>query len=145
MATLGVVFPSLVIISILAGLINNFADLAWVQNAFAGIQVCVCVLIFNATVKPLKKSVVDKPTAAIFLAVLVGGAVMDVSPVWFILAAAVLGILLKNWEVKGHDLSAPVLGVFQDRTLCHRRRYGHAALPPRHRGRPPAGSPRPSS
>ena len=86
-ATLGVVFPSLVIISILAGLINNFADLAWVQNAFAGIQVCVCVLIFNA--------------AAIFLAVLVGSAVMDVSPVWFILAAAVLGILLKNWEVKG--------------------------------------------
>ena len=97
----GVVFPSLVIISILAGLINNFADLAWVQNAFAGIQVCVCVLIFNATVKLLKKSVVDKPTAAIFLAVLVGSAVMDVSPVWFILAAAVLGILLKNWEVKG--------------------------------------------
>ena len=93
--------PSLVIISILAGLINNFADLAWVQNAFAGIQVCVCVLIFNATVKLLKKSVVDKPTAAIFLAVLVGSAVMDVSPVWFILAAAVLGILLKNWEVKG--------------------------------------------
>lgn len=78
-ATLGVVFPSLVIISILAGLINNFADLAWVQNAFAGIQVCVCVLIFNATVKLLKKSVVDKPTAAIFLAVLVGSAVMDVS------------------------------------------------------------------
>ena len=100
-ATLGVVFPSLVIISILAGLINTFADLAWVQNAFAGIQVCVCVLIFNATVKLLKKSVVDKPTAAIFLAVLVGSAVMDVSPVWFILAAAVLGILLKNWEVKG--------------------------------------------
>ena len=100
-ATLGVVFPSLVIISILAGLINNFADLAWVQNAFAGIQVCVCVLIFNATVKLLKKSVVDKPTAAIFLTVLVGSAVMDVSPVWFILAAAVLGILLKNWEVKG--------------------------------------------
>ena len=38
-ATLGVVFPSLVIITILAGLITNFAHLAWVQNAFAGIQV----------------------------------------------------------------------------------------------------------
>ena len=100
-ATLGVVFPSLVIISMLAGLITNFSHLPWVENAFAGIQVCVCVLIFNATVKLLKKSVVDKPTAAIFLAVLVGSAVMDVSPVWFILAAAVLGILLKNWEVKG--------------------------------------------
>ena len=99
-ATLGVVFPSLVIITILAGLINNFADLAWVQNAFAGIQVCVCVLIFNATVKLLKKSVVDKPTAVIFAAVLICSVVMDLSPVWFILVAAVLGILLKNWEVK---------------------------------------------
>ena len=38
-ATLGIVFPSVVIISILAGLITNFAHLAWVRNAFAGIQV----------------------------------------------------------------------------------------------------------
>ena len=71
-ATLGVVFPSLVIISILAGLITNFSHLAWVQNAFAGIQVCVCVLIFNAVLKLLKKSVVDKRTAAIFLIVMAG-------------------------------------------------------------------------
>ena len=34
-ATLGVVFPSLIIISILAGLIANFAHLTWVQHAFA--------------------------------------------------------------------------------------------------------------
>ena len=52
-ATLGLVFPSVVIISILAGLITNFSHLVWVQNAFAGIQVCVCVLIFNAVVKLL--------------------------------------------------------------------------------------------
>ena len=32
-ATLGVVFPSLVIITVLAGLITNFSHLAWVQNA----------------------------------------------------------------------------------------------------------------
>ena len=95
-ATLGIVFPSLVIISILAGLIHNFADLAWVQNAFAGIQVCVCVLILNATVKLLKKAVIDKPTAVIFAGVLVGSVCLDISPVWFVLVAAVLGILLKN-------------------------------------------------
>lgn len=100
-ATLGVVFPSLIIITILAGLINNFSDVAWVQNAFAGIQVCVCVLIFNAVLKLLKKSVVDKWTGAIFVLVLLGGVFLNVSPVWFILVAAVLGILLKNLEVKG--------------------------------------------
>ena len=54
-ATLGVVFPSLVIISILAGLITNFSDLAWVQNAFAGIQVCVCVLIFQRRIEAAEK------------------------------------------------------------------------------------------
>jgi len=101
LATLGVVFPSVVIISILAGLITNFSHLAWVKNAFAGIQVCVCVLIFNAVRKLLKKSVVDGRTAAIFLLVLVASTLLDLSPVWFVIAAAVMGILLKNWEVKG--------------------------------------------
>ena len=42
-ATLGVVFPSLVIIMIIAAFIQNFAHLPAVQNAFAGIRVCVCV------------------------------------------------------------------------------------------------------
>lgn len=99
-ATLGVVFPSLVIITILAGLINNFSDLAWVQNAFAGIQVCVCVLIFNAVVKLMKKSVVDKRTLVIFLLVLAGGFALNVSPVVFVVLSALAGIVLKQLEVK---------------------------------------------
>ena len=99
-ATLGLVFPSLVIISLLAGLITNFSHLAWVKNAFAGIQVCVCVLIFNATVKLLKKSVVDRRTAVIFVLVLVGSVLLNVSPVWFVILAALAGIVLKNLEVK---------------------------------------------
>lgn len=100
-ATLGVVFPSLVIITILAGLITNFSHLAWVQNAFAGIQVCVCILIFNAVVKLLKKSVVDKRTAVIFVLVLAGSVALSVSPVWFVLVSALAGIVLKGLEVKG--------------------------------------------
>ena len=97
-ATLGVVFPSLVIISILAGFIAGFAHIPWVQNAFAGIQVCVCVLIINGTMKLLKKAVIDKPTAAIFAAVLLGSSVLDLSPVVFVVVSAVLGILIKSKE-----------------------------------------------
>ena len=100
LATLGLVFPSLVIITILAAFINNFAHIAWVQNAFAGIQVCVCVLIFNATGKLLKKSVVDKRTAVIFVLVLAASVFLSVSPVWFVLLAALAGIILKNLEAK---------------------------------------------
>jgi len=99
-ATIGVVFPSLIIISILAGLINNFSDLAWVRNAFAGIQVCVCILILNAVVKLLKKSVVDKRTLVIFLLVLAGGCALNVSPVVFVVLSALAGIVLKQLEVK---------------------------------------------
>lgn len=99
-ATLGVVSPSLVIISVIAAFIQNFSDLAVVQNAFAGIRVCVCVLIFNAVVKLWKKSVVDKPTLIIFLAIFIGSALTDLSPIIFVVLAAIAGIILKNKEVQ---------------------------------------------
>ena len=99
-ATLGVVFPSLIIITIIAAFIQNFSDLAIVQNAFAGIRVCVCVLIFNAVVKLWKKSVIDKPTLAVFLVVFAGSAFFNLSPILFVILAAVAGIPLKNKEVQ---------------------------------------------
>ncbi|MBR0282686.1 MAG: chromate transporter [Oscillibacter sp.] len=99
-ATLGMVFPSLVFISIIAGLISNFADIPAVRNAFAGIQVCVCVLIFNATMKLLKKSVIDYRTAVIFALVLAGSVLLNLSPVWFVLLSAVTGAALKALEAR---------------------------------------------
>ncbi len=99
-ATLGVVFPSVVIISALAGVIEAFSHLVWVQKAFGGIRVCVCVLILNAVVKLYKKAVVDKATFAIFLLVMLGSTSTNLSPVVFVLIAAVAGIILKNMEGK---------------------------------------------
>ena len=97
-ATLGVVFPSLIIISLLAGIIESFSDLEVVQHALAGIRVCVCVLILNAVVKLFRKSVLDLPTFLIFLAVTLASYFTPLSPVWFVLAAALLGIILKALE-----------------------------------------------
>ena len=95
-ATLGIVFPSLIIITALAGVINSFSHLAWVQHAFAGIRVCVCVLIFNAVVKLFKGSVKDWAAGLIFLAVLTAALLTDLSPVIFVAAAAALGIIIQN-------------------------------------------------
>ena len=100
-ATLGVVFPSLVIISLLAGVITQFSELVWVKNAFAGIRVCVCVLIFNAVWKLGKKAIVDKWTAGIFLAVAAGAILTDLSPVVFVLFAGACGIVLRVLLGKG--------------------------------------------
>ena len=100
-ATLGVVFPSLIIISLLAGVITRFSELDWVKNAFAGVRVCVCVLIFNAVWKLGKKSVVDRWTAAIFALVALGALLTDLSPAVFVLLAGACGVALRVLLRKG--------------------------------------------
>lgn len=95
-ATLGVVFPSFLIISALAGVIEAFSHITWVQNAFGGIRICVCVLILNAVMKLLKKAVVDKWTLFIFAIVALGSLLLPISPVIFVLFAGVAGVLLKT-------------------------------------------------
>ena len=94
-ATYGLVAPSFIVIGVIAALLQNFANYAVVQNAFAGIRVAVTVLILNAVVKLLKSSVVDKLTACVFLAVGVAAFFLDLSPVIFVLLAGGLGVAVK--------------------------------------------------
>ena len=94
-ATLGVVFPSLVIIMTLAGAISAFSDFVFVQHAFAGIRVCVAVLVFNAVTKLWKKAVVDKLTLAVFVVVFAGSTLTDLPVMLFVLAAGILGLAVR--------------------------------------------------
>jgi len=55
-ATLGVISPSVIIITLIAALLSNFMDIAWVQHAFAGIRVAVCALILSSVVKLAKSN-----------------------------------------------------------------------------------------
>ena len=96
-ATLGMVFPSLVIITVIAAFIQGFSSLPIVVNAFAGIRVCVSVLIINAVVKLWKSGVVDKITFGIFLVVLAASLFLDLSPILFVVLAALAGILILVW------------------------------------------------
>ncbi|MCL2045615.1 MAG: chromate transporter [Oscillospiraceae bacterium] len=65
-AAIGAVFPSLVIITIIAALLTNFAEIELVQNAFAGIRVCVSVLIINTVIRLWKQAIIDKSTLVLF-------------------------------------------------------------------------------
>lgn len=100
-ATLGVVFPSLVIISVIAGILTNFADIPAVQHAFAGIRVCVCVLIFNAVTKLWKKAVTDKASLVLCLLVFVLSIFLDLSPVLFVVLCAAAGIFFTKVGLRG--------------------------------------------
>lgn len=94
-ATFGIVFPSWVIIVIIAAFISNFTGLAIVQNAFAGIQVCVCVLILNAVLKLFKKSAVDTVTGLLFAGIALLSVFTRLSPVFFVIFAGFFGILVR--------------------------------------------------
>ena len=100
-ATLGAVTPSLLIIMLIASVLTNFAEVPAVKSAFAGIRVCVCVLIFNAVVKLWKKAVVDKGSLVLFLLVFLLSMFLDLSPVVFVVFCAAAGIALTRWGVRG--------------------------------------------
>jgi chromate transporter len=91
-ATLGLVFPSIVIIGIISAFLKNFANLSVVQHAFAGIRVCVGVLILNAVIKLWKGAVKGKSTAVIMILVTIISVFTDISSVWIVIAAGVFGL-----------------------------------------------------
>ena len=82
--------PILIILAI-AMFMQNFATLPVVQHAFAGIRVCVCVLILQAVLRLWKKSVVDPFTLGLYIAVFALNVLSGVLPVK--IPAAVLVIL----------------------------------------------------
>lgn len=100
MATLGVVMPSLIIIMVIAAFISSFSELAIVKDAFAGLRVCVCVLIFNAVVKLWKSSVVDKTTMIIFMVAFLCSVFTDLSPILLIVIVVLIDTIVKNFGVK---------------------------------------------
>lgn len=93
-ATLGVVSPSLIIISVIAKLISNFSSLAVVQHALAGIQVAVCVLMYFAITKMYKKGVKDIPTFLIFAAAFILAYFTSISTVLLVIIAGAVGYVL---------------------------------------------------
>ena len=90
-ATTGFLTGPIIIILIIAMFLRNFADIPEVQHAFAGIRVCVCVLILQAVLRLWKKSVVDPFTLGLYIAVFVLHAFSGLLPVR--IPAAVLVIL----------------------------------------------------
>lgn len=100
-ATLGVIFPSIVIISIIAAVLTNFAELPVVIHAFNGIRACVCVLILIAVYNMGKKSVVDVFTALIFIITAILTIMKVTSPIILVIVAGVVGVLFQLIKAKG--------------------------------------------
>ena len=88
-ATLGVVFPSLVII-------KNFLEFGVWQHGFGGIRVAVVVLIISSIIKLWKSSVKNYIGVLLALAAFILGALLQISPIYIVIGAAIVGLLTKN-------------------------------------------------
>ena len=98
-ATGGFLTGPIAIILVIAAFLQNFADLPVVQHAFAGIRVCVCVLIVQAVLRLWKKSVVDAFTLALYLVIFALNAFSGVLPVKIpaavlVICAGVIGVVV---------------------------------------------------
>ena len=94
-ATLGVVFPSLIIITIIAALLKNFANYSIVQHAFSGIRVVVIALIVSAILKLAKTSIKNSTTLIIAIIAFILVAFVNLSTIYIVIAAACIGLILK--------------------------------------------------
>ena len=111
-ATLGIVFPSIVIIVAIAAFLQNFMDLPWVIHAFNGVRAGVVALILSSVIKLFKTSVIDWPTRIVYAVVLVLAAAgtflplpdegilgvllgVVLSPVFLVVAAGVAGLCVR--------------------------------------------------
>lgn len=91
-ATLGVVTPSIIIISLIATLLSNFSEIEAVQHALHGIRIAVCILIFNATFKLFKTGVKDIVGTILFIVALIGAYFSLVPTVLIVVVSACLGM-----------------------------------------------------
>lgn len=92
-ATLGVITPSLIIISLIAALLQNFADIPAVQHALAGVRVAVTGLILASVLKMGKKALKHWLSWVIALLAFLLVALFGASPVYIVLGAALAGFL----------------------------------------------------
>ncbi len=98
-ASIGFLTCPIVIILLIAAFLTNFADLPVVKHAFAGIRVCVCVLILQAVLRLWKNSIVDRITMILYILIFllaISGKFLPVSipPAILVILSGVAGVIL---------------------------------------------------
>lgn len=92
-ATLGIVSPSILIITTIASFFKNFQDYAVIQHALGGIRVVVSALILNTVLKMYKDSVKDWLGILLFIISFLLLVFLNITPIIVIIISAIAGII----------------------------------------------------
>jgi chromate transporter len=92
-ATLGMVFPSIVIITVVASVLQSFMDYPVVASALTGINAIVCALLSHTVITLGKKSLVNVVSVVLFIIGLVACFVFDITPILLVVFGGVVGVV----------------------------------------------------
>ena len=92
-ATLGMVTPSIIIITIVASVLQNFMDYPIVASALTGINAIVCALLSHTVITLGKKSLVNVVSVVLFIMGLVACFVFDITPILLVLFGGIVGVV----------------------------------------------------
>jgi len=97
-AVLGIAFPSVVLIILIASLLTNFIDHPIAVRAFMGLRVCVSVLILNTVIKLWKNAIADKIAIIIFVVVFLAAVLISLPVAILVIAAGFSGIVISEYR-----------------------------------------------
>lgn len=92
-ATLGMVTPSVIIITVVASILQNFMDYPIVASALTGINAIVCALLAHTVITLGKKSLVNLVSAVLFIIGLVACFIFDITPILLVIFGGIVGII----------------------------------------------------
>lgn len=90
-STVGIVCPSWIVITLIAGSISRFSDIVWIQRAMKGVYVAVAALLARAVFTFGKKIITDFVTAGIAAGAFLAMSVWNISGILIVLAAGIIG------------------------------------------------------
>ncbi len=109
-ATLGEISPSILIISLVASILQNFITMPQVQHALAGIRIAVCAMMLNTLIGLIRRGVVDVFGGVLFAIAFILACFTPVPTVVVIILAGVSGVLAslikERWNKKKGGESA---------------------------------------
>ncbi len=99
-ATLGMVTPSLCIITVVAMFLKEFMDNVWLQHALMGVRGAVCAMMINTVINLARKSLLNKKAWILAIIIFILAYFTGIPTVFLVILAAGEGLILDAVETR---------------------------------------------
>ncbi len=102
-STLGMISPSILIITAVALCLSRFMDNVWLSHALMGVRGVVCALMLNTVITLARKSLVSWVTWVICIVAFLLSMLTDIPLIVIVLLAGIAGIIMEKFGKKKEE------------------------------------------